>query len=160
MHRLTALALLLTLWLGALAQAPVPGQPAPRFSLPDTQGKTVTPADFKGQYLLIDFWASWCRDCRKENPALVQLARKYSGRNLAVLGVSLDKERERWTDCIAKDSLFWTQVSDLSGWDSPAAKAYDIHWIPTSVLVGPDGNIIAVEKSLEPINEKLEQIFK
>lgn len=132
-----------------------PGMQAPAFTLPDTAGKEVSLSQFRGRYVLIDFWASWCRDCRKENPELVALAKEYKGKNLAVIGVSLDKEREKWLACIEKDGLSWTQLSDLKGWDSAAAKLYDIHWIPTTVLVGPDGKIIMIEKELAPVAAKL-----
>lgn len=120
-----------------------PGCMAPDFTLPDTTGVPVSLSDFKGKYVLLDFWASWCPPCRKENPNVVATFENFKNRNFTVVGISLDKNREAWLKAIAHDKLDWTHLSDLRYWDSQVAALYGIRGIPSNVLVGPDGKIIA-----------------
>lgn len=140
-------------------KAPQPGEIAPDFTLTTPQGDSVSLSDYRGKYVLVDFWASWCRDCRIENPAVVELNNKYGGDKFVILGVSMDKEREAWLKAIEKDGLTWTQVSDLGGWKSAPALMYNIKWIPTNFLLDPDGKIITTGKDITNAKAELEKIF-
>ena len=118
------------------------GQKAPDFELSTPEGKAVKLSDFKGQYVLLDFWASWCAPCREENPNIVEQYHAFKGKGFTVLGVSLDKTQGAWVNAIKADKLDWTQVSDLKQWDSEAGKLYNITAIPASFLISPEGEII------------------
>ena len=137
------------------------GQIAPDLELQTPAGKTLRISDFRGQYLLLDFWASWCGPCREENPNLVAQYAKYKDLGFEILGISLDgaTQKDKWVKAIADDGLSWPQVSDLKGWDSHAAKRYGINSIPASFLLDPNGKIIARDLRGEGLNEKLQAIF-
>jgi thiol-disulfide isomerase/thioredoxin len=126
----------------------------------DTTGAPVSLASFRGKYVLVDFWASWCKPCRMENPNVVEAYRKYSSRNFTVLGVSLDRARDPWIQAIRDDRLTWTHVSDLKFWNNEAAAKYRISSIPQNLLIGPDGKIIARNLRGEELQEKLAQLLK
>ena len=113
------------------------GAVAPDFTLPDVDGNPVTLSGLRGKYVLIDFWASWCPDCHKENPNIVAAWNKFKDKNFTILGVSLDRKKEPWLAAIEKDQLTWTHVSDLKDWKSDAAVQYAIRWIPMNFFVGP-----------------------
>jgi thiol-disulfide isomerase/thioredoxin len=136
------------------------GQPAPDFAQNDPKGKSHTLAEFRGKYLLVDFWASWCGPCREANPDIVKLYQQYKGKKFDILGVSLDTKADKWQEAITKDKLVWTQVSDLKGWANAAAEMYGVKAIPHSVLLAPDGTIVA--KGLEPneLKVKLAELLK
>ena len=136
------------------------GSIAPDFTLPDVDGNPVSLSSFRGKYVLVDFWAAWCPDCRKENPNIVAAWEKYKDKNFAVLGVSLDRKRDQWLAAIEKDNLTWTQVSDLKYWDSEAAVLYCIRWIPMSFLIDPEGKIVAIGLEGEELHNKLEELLK
>lgn len=136
------------------------GSIAPDFTLPDVDGNPVSLSSFRGKYVLVDFWAAWCPDCRKENPNIVAAWDKYKDKNFAVLGVSLDRTRDQWLAAIEKDKLTWTQVSDLKYWNSEAAVLYCIRWIPMSYLIDPEGKIVAVGLEGEELHNKLEELLK
>jgi peroxiredoxin len=119
------------------------GSQAIEFVQADIEGKQVALSSFKGKYVLVDFWASWCRPCREENPNVVRAYNKFKEKNFTVLGVSLDNNRAPWLKAIKADALAWTQVSDLKGWNNEAAAKYNIQSIPQNFLLDPSGKIIA-----------------
>lgn len=137
-----------------------PGQAALHFSSKTPEGKTISTADYKGSYLLVDFWASWCKPCRDENPELKRIYEKFSDKNFKILGVSFDKDSLAWTKAIADDGLTWDHVSDLRIWKNEAAGLYNIKAIPDNILIGPDGKIIAKTLHGKELEEKLKTLFQ
>lgn len=135
------------------------GQMAPDIVLPDPSGKTTKLSDLRGKYVLIDFWAAWCKPCRQENPNVVRLFNQYNSKGFEVFGVSLDRSREDWVKAIADDQLNWTQVSDLQYFNSAAAVLYQIQAIPATYLVDPDGKIIAKDLRGPSLEAKLAELF-
>lgn len=137
-----------------------PGTEAPEISLPNPDGKTINLSDFRGKVVLLDFWASWCKPCRAENPNLVENYKKYHKKGFEIFQVSLDKTKPEWVNAIAKDNLNWIHVSDLQYWNSPAAKLYNVSSIPSNFLIDKDGKIIASNLRGEELGKKLKEIFK
>jgi peroxiredoxin len=133
---------------------------APDLSLPDINGNQIKLSSFKGKYVLVDFWASWCLPCRQENPNVVQAYNKFRNKNFTILGVSLDKKKDDWKEAIQKDKLSWTQVSDLQEWNSVAVSTFNFNGIPFNVLVDPDGKIIAESLRGDELEKKLEEVLK
>lgn len=136
------------------------GQEAPDFSLPDLSGKKVSLSSFRGKYVLVDFWASWCKPCRMENPNVVKAYNEYKNKNFTVLGVSLDKKKEAWADAIKTDGLTWNHVSDLQFWESAVVPLYGINSIPTNMLLDPQGKVVAVGLRGEALEAKLNELLK
>lgn len=135
------------------------GQPAPEISLPDPDGNLVTLSSYRGKYVLVDFWAKWCGPCRQENPNVVKMYHKYKDQGFDVLGVSLDRNRADWVQAIEEDGLEWTHVSDLKYFNSEAATLYNINAIPFSVLIDPNGIIIAKNLRGKGLEKKLDSLF-
>ncbi|NEN23495.1 TlpA family protein disulfide reductase [Cryomorpha ignava] len=136
-----------------------PGAVAPDIVLPSPEGKEIALSSLRGNYVLIDFWASWCKPCRIENPNVVKMYNKYSDDNFEIFGVSLDKDRAKWIEAIAADKLTWPQVSDLGFWNSAAAQLYNVRSIPYTVLLDPEGKIIATKLRGQALEAKMESIF-
>ncbi|MDB4925987.1 TlpA disulfide reductase family protein [Mucilaginibacter sp.] len=137
------------------------GKIAPDFEQPDTANKMVKLSGFRGQYLLLDFWASWCGPCRQENPNVVKAYQKYHDKGFTVLGVSLDQpgKKEAWLNAIHHDQLTWTQVSDLQFWNNTVAKLYGIQAIPQNFLLDKEGKIVAVNIRGDDLTNKLAELL-
>jgi peroxiredoxin len=118
------------------------GSEAMDFTQTDTAGKLVSLSSFKGKYVLVDFWASWCKPCRMENPNLLAAYERFKAKNFTVLGVSLDRSRDAWIKAIQDDRLGWSQVSDLKFWNNAVAMQYRIQQIPQNFLIDPNGKIV------------------
>lgn len=136
------------------------GQPAPEIALADPNGQVIKLSSMKGKYVLVDFWAKWCGPCRQENPNVVRVYNKYKDKGFTVYGVSLDRNKQDWLQAIQQDGLTWTHVSDLKFWQSEAAKTYNITAIPFSLLLDPNGIIIAKNLRGAELENKLAEIFQ
>ena len=135
------------------------GSTAPEIALPNPQGDTVKLSDLRGNYVLLDFWAAWCKPCRVENPNLVKAYQRHSGQDFEIYQVSLDKQRQKWLDAIEKDNLDWYHVSDLQFWDSKAARKYNIRSIPANLLLNKQGEIIDKNLRGDDLQAKLNELF-
>ncbi len=131
------------------------GNPAPDFTSNDVNDKPVTLSSFKGKYILVDFWASWCGPCRLENPNIVKAYHKYHDKGFGIFGVSLDDTKSDWIQAIKKDGLDWTQVSDLKGWKAAAVSLYGVNGIPMNYLLDKNGIIVAKGLRGEELDIKL-----
>jgi thiol-disulfide isomerase/thioredoxin len=133
---------------------------APEIALKDPNGKELRLSALKGKVVLVDFWASWCGPCRKENPNVVRLYKKFKSKGFEIFSVSLDQDPKAWKEAIAKDGLIWpNHVSDLMGWQSPLTQQYGFQSIPYTVLLNKDGNIIGVGLRGEQLERKLEEVL-
>jgi len=137
------------------------GAVAPEFTQNDVNGNPVSLSSFRGKYVLLDFWASWCGPCRQENPNVVKAYNKFKSKNFTILGVSLDKEdaKDNWIAAIKADGLNWTQVSDLNFWNNKVAILYAVQSIPHNFLIDPNGKIIAKDLRGSDLDAKLTEIF-
>ena len=138
------------------------GFAAPEFTLPDVNGKPIALNSFRGKWVLVDFWASWCKPCRMENPNVVAAYRQFKNKNFTILGVSLDRPdgREDWMKAIQQDKLDWTHVSDLKFWESAVVPMYNIQGIPYNVLLDPQGKVVAENLRGGDLAKKLSEVLK
>ncbi|MBR8536217.1 AhpC/TSA family protein [Carboxylicivirga sediminis] len=143
----------------AKLEAVAVGKMAPDFTMNDPEGNPVSLSSFKGKYLLVDFWASWCGPCRRENPHVVELYAEFKDKGFDILGVSLDQKEDAWLKAIEDDKLTWNHVSDLKGWGNEAAKLYAVSGIPHTVLLDKDGKIIAKNLRGDELRAKVAELL-
>ena len=136
------------------------GQVVPDFSLPSMNGEEVAIRSFRGKYVLLDFWASWCGPCRGENPHVVEIYKEYHPKGLEIFGVSLDNNKEAWVKAIADDGLVWKHGSDLKGWQSAPAQLYSVSGIPHTVLLDENNKIIAKNLRGDELKQKIAELLK
>lgn len=134
-------------------------QPAPVFNIRNEKGKQVSLDNYKGKYVLLDFWASWCGPCIENLPAVTNLYKKYHGKGLEIIAISLDMDRKKWLAAIKKHSINWINVSDLKYWDGPTSKLYEVRLIPQYFLIDPQGKIVIGDEKIEAIGSTLEKIL-
>ncbi len=143
-----------------------PGDKAPEIKLPSPNGDSIALSSLQGKLVLVDFWATWCSPCVKEQPELVTLYRKYKdatfiqGDGFEIYGVSLDSKRSSWEEFIRKNRITWTQVSDLKFWTSPIAQTYNLQELPFNVLIDGQGIIQAKDLHGEDLEKKLQMLLK
>lgn len=135
------------------------GQPAPEIALNNPEGKEVKLSSLRGKFVLIDFWASWCGPCRKENPNLVRIYNRFKNKDFEIFGVSLDRDREQWLKAIREDGLSWTHVSDLKFWQSSVVPLYRVQSIPMTVLIDKNGVIIDKNLRGQALEDRLTELL-
>jgi peroxiredoxin len=159
MNRLCIFLLLLILHSNVFSQM-TSGNPAAEISLPDREGNLTSLSALRGKVVLIDFWASWCGPCRRNNPHLVRLYQKYHSKGLEIYGISLDNDHRSWKEAVAHDRLSWIQVIDDEGWDAPSALAYAVDMIPSSFLLDRNGIIRKVNPEGPELEKEIKSLLK
>lgn len=135
------------------------GNEAPDFTIKTPNDENISLKSFRGKFVLVDFWASWCKPCLEENPVVVSAYAKFKSKNFEVFGVSLDQNKQAWIDAIAKNKMTWKHGSDLQFWDSAPAIMYNVQSIPYNILVDPQGKIIAKNLRGEQLDQKLTEVL-
>lgn len=135
------------------------GKTAPEFTMNNQDGNPISLSDFRGKVLLVDFWASWCGPCRRENPNVVAAYNEFKEKGFHILGVSLDRDKDSWVKAISDDKLSWSHVSDLQYWNNAVSKQYGVMSIPSNVLIDQNGVIIARNLTGKKLHNKLQEIF-
>jgi len=135
------------------------GGSAPDFSQDTPEGETISLKDFRGKVVLLDFWASWCGPCRRENPNVVKMYEKYKDKGFEILGISLDRTRDKWLKAIEADGLTWPHVSDLKGWQNEVAQLYGVRSIPHTILIDAEGQVVANKLRGPALEAKLAEIL-
>ena len=136
------------------------GSAAPDFSAPSPEGKAVSLKQSMGKVTIVDFWASWCKPCREENPNMVALYKEFHAKGLNIIGVSLDDDATKWKDAIAKDKLTWTHVSNLKNFEDPIATLYSIKAIPSTFILDSSGKIVAKDLRGAELKAKVAELLK
>ncbi len=137
-----------------------PGAPAPDFALPTPAGDTLRLSSLRGHYVVLDFWASWCPDCRKDAPEIVRLYEQYKDRGVQFVGVSFDTDKQAWTSALETLGIAYTQVSELKKWKTTeVSKAYAVKWIPSVYLIDPQGKVVVGTVMSEKIAAELAKIY-
>ncbi|MBK7869827.1 MAG: TlpA family protein disulfide reductase [Saprospiraceae bacterium] len=136
------------------------GGVAPDFAQKTPEGEDLKLSDLRGKVVLVDFWASWCGPCRRENPNVVRVYNQYKEKGFEILGVSLDQDKNRWLQAIEKDGLTWRHVSDLKGWQNEVAQLYSVSAIPHTILLDAEGKIIARNLRGPALENKLAELFE
>ncbi|MBR5176683.1 MAG: redoxin domain-containing protein [Bacteroidales bacterium] len=135
------------------------GTPAPDFTLQTLDGKELSLKDFRGKYVVLDFWASWCPDCRKDAPEVKSLWEKYGSDKVAFVGVSFDTDKEKWGDYVKENGLGWIHVSPLAKWkETQVSQDYKVNWIPSMYLIDPDGNVVFGTVMIDKLAKELASI--
>lgn len=158
MKRFLNLAILLLFFNVTQAQSKV-GQKAPDIALPNVTGVVKKLSEHVGKVVLVDFWASWCTPCRKNNPNLVRLYSKYKDKGFDIFGISIDEDKASWKKAITTDKMSWTHVIENGGWDGPVASAWKIQQIPSSYLLDQSGKIVAVDISGRELEKKIVELL-
>lgn len=135
------------------------GDKLPNFTQSNADGNLISLSDIKAKYVLIDFWASWCVPCRKENPNVVNAYKKYKDKGFDILGVSLDTKKDLWLKAIKDDGLQWRHISDLGGWQNEIAVVFKIKAVPSNFLLNSDGVVVAKNLRGEDLESKLLELF-
>jgi len=131
------------------------GQPAPEIMLNNTEDVPLALSSLRGKVVLIDFWASWCKPCRMENPNVVKLYQKYKDKGFEIYGVSIDEDKAAWRKAIAKDNISWTQVIEVGAWDGRVAAAWKVEQLPTSYLLSKSGRVVAIDPFGKDLERKI-----
>ena len=131
----------------------------PDFKLPDKDGNLFKLSSLRGKYVLIDFWASWCGPCMREMPNVVKLYKECKGKNFEIVGVSLDQKRDAWLNAVEKNKMKWIQVSDLKSWGTPPVKLCNVTAVPYTVLIDPQGKVIALDLRGEELIKKVKEVL-
>lgn len=142
------------------APAAAPAKWRTEFSAPNTQGKTISLKESLGKVTIVDFWASWCGPCRRENPNVVAIYSELHSKGLNIIGVSLDEDPVKWKEAIAKDKLVWTQVSNLKGWEDPIARQYKVESIPATFILDESGNVVAQDLRGDELKAKIIELLR